>query len=310
MDTFRHRIQQTYTRRATHFTRFGSGVDVYVGMEERTVPSAYQWDGLKRGGDVKHPYIVFQYSLDGWGCYADATGETRILPGMAFSAVVPSPHRYFLPDASGRWLFFFLIIHHPYIVERMIERHKTCRPVFTIPPESLLAAKTVALFEGVCQGTFPDSFSLEQAQFEFLVEYERFAHHLQHPQEESQRMLERVRRHVLANLDQPLGVEELAKLWEMSRSHFSHHFSDVTGLAPAQYIVRLRLQEAAHRLTVTRDKLETIARQTGFADANHFCKVFRKHYHVSPGEFRRQFEAQLNAKPVRTSDDEWKSICR
>jgi AraC-like DNA-binding protein len=310
MDAFRHRIQQTYARRATHFTRFGSGVDVYVGLEERTVPSAYQWDGLKRGGEARHAHVVFQYSLDGWGCYADETGETRVLPGRAFSAVVPSPHRYFLPEASDRWLFFFLIIHHPYIVERMIERHKTCRPVFTIPPESMLAARVAMLFERVCQGAFPDSFALEQSQFEFLVEYERFAHHLQHPQAESQRMLDRVRRQVLANLDQPLGVEELATLWEMSRSHFSHHFRNVTGLAPAQYVVRLRLQEASHRLTASRDKLETIARQTGFADANHFCKVFRKHYHVSPGEFRRQFEAQLSAKPVRTSDDEWKDICR
>jgi len=310
MDAFRQRIRQIYARRTTHFTRFGSDVDVYAGLEERTVPSAYRWDGLKRGGDAQHPYIVFQYGLDGWGAYADAGGETRILPGMAFSAVVPSSHRYFLPEASGRWLFFFLIVHHPYVVERMIERHKTCRPVFTIAPESLLAAKTVALFEGVCQGTFPDRFALEQTQFEFLLEYERFAHRLQHPQEESQRLLERVRRHVLAHLDQAFGVEELARLWEMSRSHFSHHFSDVTGLSPAQYVVRVRLQEAAHRLTVTRDKLETIARQTGFADANHFCKVFRRHYHVSPGEFRRQFEAQLDDQPLRISDDEWKSICR
>jgi transcriptional regulator GlxA family with amidase domain len=41
-------------------------------------------------------------------------------------------------------------------------------------------------------------------------------------------------------------------------------------------------------LAGTDEKLETIARQTGFADANHLCKVFRRHLQVSPGEYRKQ----------------------
>jgi len=49
--------------------------------------------------------------------------------------------------------------------------------------------------------------------------------------------------------------------------------------------MEVRLEEALKRLR-TGAKLETIAAQTGFADANHFCKVFRRHFLSSPGAYR------------------------
>jgi transcriptional regulator GlxA family with amidase domain len=52
----------------------------------------------------------------------------------------------------------------------------------------------------------------------------------------------------------------------------------------------VRLQEVSRRLVHSKEKLEAIARATGFADANHLCKVFRRHRHLSPGEFRRQMQ--------------------
>jgi AraC-like DNA-binding protein len=269
--------------------------DAYIfgGMETRMVPSQYYWDGLKRGGDPEHPTILFQYTLDGWGIYADGNDTYKVLPGMAFTAVIPSEHQYYLPPESPSWTFFWLFVRHPYAIARMQSQQKEIGPVLTISPGEMLMSRAIQLFEGFCNPSYPDKFAEELAVFEFLIEYERFGYRMQYSAPERERLLNEIRSYVIESLRKPIEVIDLAALYNMSRSHFSHHFKATTGLAPAQYIAQIRLEEATHRLLRSDLKLEAIAAETGYANANHFCKVFRKHYYLSPGEFRRQMRSEL-----------------
>ena len=72
----------------------------------------------------------------------------------------------------------------------------------------------------------------------------------------------------------------------MSRSAFSHHFRAQTGVSPARFITETRVQKAARLLQTTHLPIETIAGQCGFASANHFGKVFRRHRDQSPSAYR------------------------
>src|SRR4051812_13805196 len=92
----------------------GSDNYLLVGLETVTPASAYYWDGLKRRGDPEHPFIVFQYTLAGYGCYAEGGSVHKLLPKMAFSATIPSEHVYYLPPESENWTFFYLMLNHPY----------------------------------------------------------------------------------------------------------------------------------------------------------------------------------------------------
>ena len=268
---------------------YAPDLSVQIGLDTEMIPADYLWDGLKRGGDSAHPFLVFQYTLGGEGRYTTAEGIThKLLPGMAFAAVVPSAHVYFLSPDAPSWTFFFLLIRHPYIVRRLIDTQTATGPVLTLPESDLLTARAVTLFEGIAARSFRDSWALEAASFDFLFEYERFAQRLLYPQAEREALLESVRAHVLARLGQPVDVAELAEMHGMSRSHFSHRFKAATGLPPAQWVRQVQLEEATRRLLDSGHKLETIAQETGFANANHLCKVFRRHFHLSPGEFRRQ----------------------
>lgn len=261
--------------------------EVYGDLETRSDPKTYCWDGLKRSIDPAHRFVVFQYTLQGWGAYENGSLQ-KVAPGMAFSAVVPSDHRYYLPADCPRWEFFWIIIRHPYVVSRIVQQVKAVGAVLSIPPDSVVVARAVHLLEGLWTNGFRDSFAREQALFEFLFEYERFVHQSIYPQADRQRLLEETRQFVLENLSDPIDVQTLADLKSMSRSHYSHHFKSVTGLSPARFITETRLQEVTRRLVRGRDTLKTIAADCGFADANHLCKVFRRHYHISPGGFRRQ----------------------
>lgn len=265
------------------------GAEVYgAAFETRTIPSQYSWDSLKRTCAPTHPFIVFQYTLAGWGCFTEGTTVHKMLPEMVFSAVVPSDSRYYLPPESPTWSFSWLIIRHPYIVSRIVKIHDTIGPVFHLPAESMLIARMVQLLEGIFGDTFLDVFAEEQALFDFLIEYERYAFHLRYSQHERDSVLRDVRSFVLQKLARPIEIEELADSFQMSRSRFSHYFKNTTGIAPAQFVIQVRLEEVTERLLNSEMTLEEIASETGFANANHFCKVFRRHFHLSPGEFRRQ----------------------
>ncbi|MBC8103837.1 MAG: helix-turn-helix transcriptional regulator [Cytophagales bacterium] len=279
-------------RQSTAHPRYAPNVLTLSGLETRTAADLYHWDGLRRGADPAHPYVVFQMTLEGWGVYEDRrSGAQRLTPGCGFVAVVPSAHRYHLPVESPEWTFFWVILRHPYLARRIAERQRgkgEKATVLSLQTDSPLTEGAVRLF----RGEFVDRFLEEAAVFEFLIEYERQVHAQPGPagEQASNRdsLMQTLRLRVLENLLEPVGVEKAAQASGMSRTRFSHHFKAATGTAPATYMAQVRLEEVARRLVQTDSTLAVIAAETGFADANHLCKAFRRHYHLSPGAFRKQ----------------------
>jgi AraC-like DNA-binding protein len=269
-------------------SHFRPDAPYYGFIETRTAADRYFWDGMRRGADPARPFVVFQVTLRGEGRYEQDGTAHPIGPGRAFAAVVPTPHRYYLPAGLEEWRFFWVLIRHPYIVRRIAERQRAgASAVLDVTPDAPLLARAVTLLEG----TFPDAFAQELALFAFLTEYDRHLHRAAReaaPDDDGERLLEEVRRFVRERLDRPADVTELAARHGMSRTRFSHHFRETTGLSPARFMARVRLEEAARSLALTDDPLHTIAAATGFADANHLCKAFRRHFRTSPGAFRRQ----------------------
>jgi transcriptional regulator GlxA family with amidase domain len=51
----------------------------------------------------------------------------------------------------------------------------------------------------------------------------------------------------------------------------------------------VRVQEAARQLLASSVPLKQIASDWGFANVNHFGKVFRRYQHASPAAYRRSF---------------------
>ena len=288
MDQLIEHIRQVAATRAPDVLLYAPELQIFCGFEALRAPYEYHWDGMKRGADPAHPYLVFQYTLDGWGYYAAHGIAQRLQPGMAFTAIIPSEHTYYLPAASSGWAYFWLIMRHPYIVERIARRQQESGAVLMLEPTSPLVLRAVELFEYICRPANREALTHERALFEFLWEHERAARRAGMPQNEGEQLLEQTRRYVLGALARPIAVSDLAASYGMSRSHFSHTFKAATGLGPAQFIQQIRMEEATRRLLHTQQTIEQIARATGFANANHFCKVFRQRFHLSPGAFRRQ----------------------
>jgi AraC-like DNA-binding protein len=286
MQTLVDRLARAFSRRSAAQQAQAAAVGLFCGLETRSDPAKYWWDGRKRS-TASRPFVLLQYTLAGEGRYRDTAGLQTLGPGRAFLAVIPSAHVYYLPTGHT-WQFFWNILHHPYAVQRLATAVGGVGRTMTLAPASPLVLAAAELFEGACRGGFDDQFDRESATFRLMLEAERHLHERTISATERDRLLSDVRRYVIEHLDRRVDVEELAGRSEMSRSHFSHHFKDVTGRSPGEYITEVRLSEAARLLSTGDLPLKLIAGRCGFADANHLCKSFRRRYRISPGMYRRQ----------------------
>ena len=191
-----------------------------------------------------------------------------------------------LPDSSESWTFFWCIIQHPFVTGRIQDLRREEAAVQKWPPGSLALESIAALFEAACHGKLREVWHYEKLLFPWLLETESELYHRRFPLDERQRLLDETREIVCQRLNRPPAVEELADLHQLERTTYSRKFKTTTGLSPAAWVMEVRLQEAL-KLLRTKAKLEEVAAETGFADANHFCKVFRRHFHSSPGAYRQ-----------------------
>lgn len=89
-----------------------------------------------------------------------------------------------------------------------------------------------------------------------------------------------------------LTVEQLARDCGMSVSAFYRVFAQVTGKSPMQYLNEYRLKQAAKLLTQPGFTLAAIAQTCGFCDEFHLSRNFKRHYGLSPSQYRKQLRIE------------------
>lgn len=92
--------------------------------------------------------------------------------------------------------------------------------------------------------------------------------------------------HVTRNLDQPLRLEDVAAVGAFSPFHFHRVFRAVVGETLHAFVLRLRLERAAHLMSHDRRRsLTELALACGFASSSDFSRSFRRHFGASPRQF-------------------------
>ena len=97
-----------------------------------------------------------------------------------------------------------------------------------------------------------------------------------------------VRAHVATHLDQPeeLQVEILARIAGLSTSRFKTRFKEETGIPPAEYALRARIEEATRRLAHPRMSVTRVAFDLGFSSSQYFSSVFKRFTNSIPSKAR------------------------
>jgi transcriptional regulator GlxA family with amidase domain len=95
----------------------------------------------------------------------------------------------------------------------------------------------------------------------------------------------------LANLDQPLTVDELARRAATSPRTLMRRFHAATGTTPLQWLLTQRVRRAQHLLEATDEPVERVATLAGFGTAANLRQHFTRAVGVAPATYRRTFRA-------------------
>lgn len=86
---------------------------------------------------------------------------------------------------------------------------------------------------------------------------------------------------------EPITIDDIAACSHVSRRHFFRLFEQAVGIAPMEYLKKVRLQKAAAMLLTTDANVTEVAYACGFNDSNYFSTLYHKEFGVSPSRFKR-----------------------
>ncbi|HAV12205.1 MAG TPA: hypothetical protein DCX06_01745 [Opitutae bacterium] len=90
------------------------------------------------------------------------------------------------------------------------------------------------------------------------------------------------------NFRKSIGTKDLAERFQVSRRLLETKFREHMSSSIREYLIGLRLDEAKSLLQQSKEPIETIAALTGFCHAPHFSSTFKKHFGLSPTNYRKQ----------------------
>lgn len=113
------------------------------------------------------------------------------------------------------------------------------------------------------------------------------------PVYESSNIAERLHTWFNEHLHEPLDVASIAGHLNMSTRNFTRVFHKQTGLPPAKFIEKLRVETARKYLEDTDIPLERIAEKCGLGNLVSMRRTFLRHLMTTPSDYRRVFRTSL-----------------
>ncbi|WLE64040.1 GlxA family transcriptional regulator [Burkholderia plantarii] len=90
-----------------------------------------------------------------------------------------------------------------------------------------------------------------------------------------------------ANIEEPLSLDELARLVRLSQRHLQRMFKIYLNVSPTHYYLTLRLKRARDLLRTTDASIARVTTVCGFHSPCHFSKAYRAQFGHAPSYERR-----------------------
>jgi AraC-like DNA-binding protein len=89
-----------------------------------------------------------------------------------------------------------------------------------------------------------------------------------------------------AHLHDSLNLDELAAQFKLSRFHFAKTYRALTGHAPIQDFIQLKMAHACRLLDEGAQSIRQVSEQLGYEDVYYFSRLFRKVVGMAPSHYR------------------------
>ena len=105
---------------------------------------------------------------------------------------------------------------------------------------------------------------------------------------QSNQIVENTKHYIEANYNQKgLTIHDVAKKNHVSPNYLSYLFKKYTGYNLWEYVIKLRMEESKTLILNTDLRRYEIAERVGYESPEHFSKIFKKYFGVSPSELKK-----------------------
>ncbi len=121
---------------------------------------------------------------------------------------------------------------------------------------------------------------------EITISYEKAAHL---KRQDENRPIRLVRQYVSEHYREPLTLEQVSAVAELSPAYLSTVFKKDTGMTFLEYLSKIRMEAAKRLLKETNRTVADICGLVGYNDVRYFTKTFTKYSGLKPNEYRKLY---------------------
>lgn len=97
-----------------------------------------------------------------------------------------------------------------------------------------------------------------------------------------------VEKYICENCESDLSLETLGTIVHLHPSYLSKIFKEVSGNNISSYVTDIKMQKAAELLKHSDQKIQDIMKRLGYQKSQHFSKLFKEKYGLTPKKYRLQ----------------------
>jgi len=243
----------------------------------------------RQKGSKQHIII---YCREGQGIL-EMNNTRLILKPNTFCIIPPGiPHKYY-SDSKVPWSIYWLHftgIQASHFYTKFLELHTPA--VSSV----LLEERRISLFENLID-VLEDGYSISNIEYvnislwqllnSFL--YQRYFIEVGRKHDTKDNLIQASIRYMKENLENSLRINDIAKHFNYSPSHYFSIFKSQTGYSPIHYFNHLKIQKACQLLCFSTLSIKEISFLLGFSDPLYFSRLFKKTMNASPSNYRKEY---------------------
>ena len=236
-------------------------------------------------------YCMLIYCVAGRGHYCINGGEEHSLEADQYIILPDNMPYRFWADEKDPWTIYWL--HFEGSLSRQFVQYPiTARNI--IPGKTSRLQDRIDVFNEI-YSSFSMAYTQEYMVHASLTLYhllssfvhlEAFRHYKSGQTDQS--FAAQVIHYMDENVSRNLTLQDLAKHFKYSPSHFSALFQKETGYSPINYYIQLKVRRACQYVELSQLRFFEIAEMVGFNEPAYFTRIFTKVMGMSPSEYRHR----------------------
>ncbi len=236
-------------------------------------------------------YCMLIYCVAGRGHYCINGGEEHSLEADQYIILPDNMPYRFWADEKDPWTIYWL--HFEGSLSRQFVQYPiTARNI--IPGKTSRLQDRIDVFNEI-YASFSMAYTQEYMVHASLTLYhllssfvhlEAFRHYKSGQTDQS--FAAQVIHYMDENVSRNLSLQDIAKHFKYSPSHFSALFQKETGYSPINYYIQLKVRRACQYVELSQLRFFEIADMVGFNEPAYFTRIFTKVMGMSPSEYRHR----------------------